>query len=142
MRAVQKRRVAWYCLPVLSLVPIAAASAGGGALSIEWSSIDAGGGVSSGGGFVLAGSLGQHDAGPMSASGFEVAGGFWPGAAPTSTPAPCPGDLNGDLSVDSQDLNVLLGAFASSGAGDLDDDGDTDSSDLNILLGAFGSNCP
>ncbi|MGP1347292.1 MAG: hypothetical protein ACTS3F_11580 [Phycisphaerales bacterium] len=54
---------------------------------------------------------------------------------------PCTGDLNGDLSVDSKDLGILLGAFGSTDAGDLDDDGDTDSDDLGILLGLFATNC-
>ncbi|MGP1347806.1 MAG: hypothetical protein ACTS3F_14205 [Phycisphaerales bacterium] len=53
----------------------------------------------------------------------------------------CPGDLNDDLIVDSDDLSLLLGAFGTTGDGDLDDDGDTDSDDLAILLSAFGIPC-
>ncbi|MGP1346432.1 MAG: DUF7453 family protein [Phycisphaerales bacterium] len=53
----------------------------------------------------------------------------------------CPGDLNGDEQVDSDDLGILLGAFGATGDGDLDDDGDTDSDDLGILLSAFGASC-
>ena len=53
----------------------------------------------------------------------------------------CPGDLNGDLAVDQQDLGILLAAFGVSGDGDLDGDGDTDQSDLGILLAAFGTSC-
>ncbi|MGP1347291.1 MAG: PQQ-dependent sugar dehydrogenase [Phycisphaerales bacterium] len=54
---------------------------------------------------------------------------------------PCPGDLDGNLIVDSDDLGVLLSAFGTGPEGDLDDDGDTDSDDLGILLSAFGSSC-
>jgi hypothetical protein len=43
--------------------------------------------------------------------------------------------------VNSSDLNVLLGAFATGDGGDLDGDGDTDSADLNVLLGSFGTIC-
>ncbi len=59
----------------------------------------------------------------------------------TVAPPTCPGDLDGDNMVTSNDLNILLAAFGANGDGDLDDDGDTDSADLNILLAAFGDNC-
>ncbi len=55
--------------------------------------------------------------------------------------ATCPGDLNADQSVDSQDLNALLGSFGTGDGGDLNCDGATDSTDLNLLLGLFGSAC-
>ncbi|MGP1347062.1 MAG: beta strand repeat-containing protein [Phycisphaerales bacterium] len=50
-------------------------------------------------------------------------------------------DLNDDGAVNSDDLGILLSAFALSGAGDVDGDGDTDSDDLGILLSQFGSAC-
>ncbi|MGP1347731.1 MAG: hypothetical protein ACTS3F_13825 [Phycisphaerales bacterium] len=53
----------------------------------------------------------------------------------------CPGDLNGDNEVNSDDLGILLSAFGGGAAGDLDGDGDTDSDDLGILLSAFGDVC-
>ncbi len=53
----------------------------------------------------------------------------------------CTGDIDGDGSVNSVDLNALLGAFGLNADGDLDNDGDTDSADLNILLFAFGTDC-
>lgn len=62
-----------------------------------------------------------------------------PAAAPE-----CAGDLNGDLSVDFADLNMLLGSFNAAGAGlpgDLDGDGDVDFADLNILLGLYNTVC-
>ncbi|MGP1345208.1 MAG: hypothetical protein ACTS3F_00890 [Phycisphaerales bacterium] len=60
---------------------------------------------------------------------------------PPDTTEPCPGDLNDDSIVDSDDLGILLGAFGTTPAGDLDNDNDTDSDDLGILLSAFGTNC-
>jgi hypothetical protein len=54
----------------------------------------------------------------------------------TFTPAANPADLDGDGSVGSSDLGVLLSAWgACSGcAADIDADGDVGSSDLGILL--------
>jgi len=52
-------------------------------------------------------------------------------------PPACPGDFNGDGSVDSTDLAVLLAAWGAEG-GDLNGDGTTDSTDLAVLLAAWG----
>ncbi len=54
----------------------------------------------------------------------------------------CLADLSGDGMVDSQDLNIVLGAFGMSGAGDINGDFQTNSIDLNLILGAFGQACP
>jgi len=45
---------------------------------IEWSTID-GGGTSSGGAYVLSGTIGQPDAGYSAGGDYELLGGFWPG---------------------------------------------------------------
>jgi hypothetical protein len=45
--------------------------------SINWFTIDGGGGASSGGAFTVSGTVGQPDAGQMSGGNFTVAGGFW-----------------------------------------------------------------
>lgn len=60
-------------------------------------------------------------------------------------PPACPGDANGDLTVDGADLSVLLGQFglgvaAGSGA-DFNGDGVVNGADLSVLLGGFGSDC-
>lgn len=51
----------------------------GGNFEITKSTIDGGGGSSSGGDFILTGTIGQPDAGTQTASGdeFALAGGFW-----------------------------------------------------------------
>lgn len=58
--------------------------------------------------------------------------------------APCTGDANGDNMVDFADLNLVLGAFNSSGMGlpgDLNDDGVVNFTDLNLVLGNFNQPC-
>jgi hypothetical protein len=74
-----------------------------GQLAINWSTIDGGGGTSSGGTFSLSGTIGQPDAGAAISGGtFTVLGGFWPEATP---PAPHCGsaDFNhdGDYATDA-----------------------------------------
>jgi len=47
--------------------------------SIDWSTIDGGGGTSTGGVYSVSGTIGQPDAGgPMTGGPFTLAGGFWP----------------------------------------------------------------
>jgi hypothetical protein len=81
---------------ILALAPAAHAQ-----LSIDWHTIDGGGGASSGGGFTLTGTIGQPDAGAMSAGAFACAGGFWAGGAGQP---PC--YANCDNSTTSPVLNV------------------------------------
>ncbi|MCA9306801.1 MAG: hypothetical protein KDA16_09720 [Phycisphaerales bacterium] len=59
----------------------------------------------------------------------------------------CPGDVNGDMMVDVDDLNAILSAWGTNvGAGDPRDlannDGIVDVDDLNVVLGNWGNNCP
>lgn len=59
------------------------------------------------------------------------------------SPPPCLGDLNGDGTVEIQDLAILLADFGCAGGceGDVDGDGDTDQADLAALLGVYGHEC-
>ncbi|MEM1330376.1 MAG: GC-type dockerin domain-anchored protein [Planctomycetota bacterium] len=72
------------------------AGAANAQFSIDWYTIDGGGGTSSGGGFVLSGTIGQPDAGaPMTGGTFELIGGFW--AFETGAVSACsPADLTTD----------------------------------------------
>ena len=55
--------------------------------AIDWSTIDGGGGASSGGDFALSGTIGQHDAGGDLLGGdFAITGGFWSIATTVETP--------------------------------------------------------
>jgi hypothetical protein len=66
----------------LFLVPIVHAQS----FSIDWFTIDGGGGPSTGDGFTLNGTVGQPDASTMSGGNYSLAGGFW-GASETSPQA-------------------------------------------------------
>ena len=46
---------------------------------IRWSTIDGGGGTSSGGQYLVRGTIGQHDAAYSQGRQYELLGGFWPG---------------------------------------------------------------
>ena len=52
-----------------------------GDYSIDWWTIDGGGGSSSGGGYTLDGTAGQPDAATWSGGGYTLVGGFWGGVA-------------------------------------------------------------
>jgi hypothetical protein len=45
--------------------------------SVDWSTVDGGGGTSTGGVFSVTGTIGQPDAGAMSGGNYSVEGGFW-----------------------------------------------------------------
>ncbi len=50
-----------------------------GQYEISWYTIDGGGGRSSGGDFILTGTIGQPDAAYSRGGSYELLGGFWPG---------------------------------------------------------------
>ncbi len=70
-------------LLVLALLPAASsaqAQAGDGdEYGLAWFTVDGGGGVSSGGEYVLRGTSGQPDAGALAAGAYALGGGFWSG---------------------------------------------------------------
>jgi hypothetical protein len=67
-------------LALVLIVSPALAQTGNG-YDLSWSTVDGGGGESSGGGYTLMGTAGQPDAGPLlSGGGYTLTGGFWPGA--------------------------------------------------------------
>src|SRR4051812_27068322 len=45
--------------------------------SIDWFTIDGGGGISTGGVYSVSGTIGQPDAGKMSGGNYTLDGGFW-----------------------------------------------------------------
>ena len=98
---------------------------------ITWSTIDGGGGRSTGGAYVLEGTIGQPDAGLMSGGNFVLAGGFWPATS--------------WCLVDLADLATfcsfwLVGAGAPQG--DFDNNGRCDLLDYNHLAAYWLRLCP
>lgn len=54
--------------------------------SVDWSTVDGGGGTSTGGIYTVCGTLGQPDAGAMSGGNYTLSGGFWGIVAAVRTP--------------------------------------------------------
>ena len=107
--------------------------------TIGWYSIDAGGGVSTGGDFELRGVIGQPDAGPTLAGGdFELDGGFL-----VIMSVSCPADITGNGVVDADDFFAYLDLFAAGDPrADLDGNGVIDSEDFFLYLDFFVLGCP
>jgi hypothetical protein len=127
----------------LAASALAGAAVLGPAYDVSWYSVDGGGGTSAGGGFTLAGAIGQPDAGTASGGDFVLVGGFFAGGGGETAP-PCPGDIDGGGAVDFGDLLSVLAAFGSCSEPcpeDLDGNGAVDFSDLLTVLAAFGP-CP
>src|SRR6266446_8892605 len=58
---------------LLAFIPLSRAQQ----YSIDWYTIDGGGGTSTGGVYSVSGTIGQPDAGTMSGGNYSLAGGFW-----------------------------------------------------------------
>jgi hypothetical protein len=71
------------CLTLLSSVLCLSTSA---QYAIDWSTIDGGGGTSTGGVYSVTGTIGQPDAGTMSGGNYTLQGGFWGVIAAVQTP--------------------------------------------------------
>ena len=69
----------WMILLAVLAVISSALGQTGGDYEISWSTIDGGGGRSTGGDFALIGTIGQPDAAEMAGGDYELSGGFWPG---------------------------------------------------------------
>jgi hypothetical protein len=75
-------RCLWLLLLALAL-PLGARAQ---SYSIDWWSIDGGGGTSTGGVYSVSGTIGQPDAGHMSGGSYTLDGGFWSLVAAVQTP--------------------------------------------------------
>ena len=72
--------------PLLSLWLSLVAFAALAQFSIDWSTIDGGGGTSTNGQYSVSGTIGQPDAGTMSGGNYTIDGGFWGIIAAVQTP--------------------------------------------------------
>ena len=64
---------------IILLVSVSAMGQTGGQYELVWSTIDGGGGTSSGGPYTLTGTIGQPDAAYSAGGDYELLGGFRPG---------------------------------------------------------------
>ena len=124
---------------VLFLVFFAASVFGqsGGQYELSWSTIDGGGGTSSGGPYVLTGTIGQADADWTEGGGYEVLGGFWPGGALCMVDF---GDF-ANFAVHWLETPCSESNDWCSGA-DLNHIDDVDFSDLDIFVESWLGSCP
>ena len=73
------------------LIPFFSLQSFGQGYTIDWYKVAGGGGMSSGGTYVIAGTIGQHDASnPMTGGSFSVTGGFWSLISVMQTPGAPP----------------------------------------------------
>ena len=70
-------------LAALVLLPVAALAQ---SYSIDWYTVDGGGGTSTGSVYTVSGTIGQPDAGTMSGGNYSLQGGFWGIVAAIQTP--------------------------------------------------------
>ncbi len=75
-----------FYLAAAVILAVAGSSARGQTYSIDWFTIDGGGGTSTGGVYAVSGTIGQPDAGHMSGGNFTIDGGFWGIIAAVQTP--------------------------------------------------------
>ena len=116
---------------------------------LTWHTVDGGGGIATGGGFELSGTIGQPGAGAMTGGGFELTGGFWaaPPASNGCTRDPewiCDGDVDGDRQVNPVDSGLVQAVFGSADEQnlcnyDLDCDGQINPVDAGIVQSLFGT---
>jgi hypothetical protein len=128
----------------LFLLPTAAY----GQFSIDWYTIDGGGGVSSGGTFELQGTIGQHDAGtPHTGGSFGLAGGFWAVSPPGAGCYPDCDSSTGQGILDIFDFLCFQNGFAAGAPYACECDVSTgpgvcDIFDFLCFQNAFAAGCP
>lgn len=74
-------RLAVAALIVSVCIAAAAAAVAQSGYTLDWWTVDSGGGRSTGGPYALGGAAGQPDAGSASGGGYTLSGGFWAGTA-------------------------------------------------------------
>jgi hypothetical protein len=114
-----KSKAIMFLLSWLLVLTVAGLSYGAGQYDIIWYTVDGGGGMSSGGPYVLTGTIGQPDVAYSSSAKYQLLGGFWQGGLLCivefddfarfagywlTIGSGLPGDFDGDSDVDFGDL--------------------------------------
>ncbi len=134
----------------LGLLTVCGAAFAGEPLAIDWHSIDGGGVMqSTGGNFVLSGTLGQHEpndpATALTGADFSLVGGFWAVAVPTCG---CLSDINKDDLRDGLDVQgfveCLVAAGSNCACADVDGVPGLDFNDVAVFVADLlnGAACP
>jgi len=71
--------VGWLAVEAVHAMAAPSFAQSGGAFSLDWSTLDSGGGEVSGGTYQLQTTIAQSDAGNSSGGVFTLEGGYWPG---------------------------------------------------------------
>ena len=122
------------CLWSLFILPSSTVQAQSvGDYDLSWSTIDGGGGTSSGDNFVLSGTIGQPDAGTMRGEEYVLVGGFWSGGVPCFVNLP---DLADFLSNWLEEIPVAGVDW------DQDDSGTVDLVDYSLFAQSWMQYCP
>ncbi len=112
-------------------------------LTIPWHTIDGGGGLSSGGSFSIAGTIGQPDAGqPMQGGSFSIRVGFWEGL-PADAGCRCAADYNRDGGIDGSDIAAFFADWEDGApCADVNQDGGVDGGDMELFFALWeGGGC-
>ena len=125
-------------------VDTAKAGGGGGVASgfdLDWTTIDAGGGVAADGLLVLRGTIGQADPKTQSGGQIVMTGGFSADIAPS--PAVCYADCDNSGELDIDDFICFQTLFATGDPlADCDQSGELDVDDFICFQTAFAVGCP
>jgi hypothetical protein len=85
-----------------SILPAFGQAPSGGGYRLDWFTMDGGGGTSSGGGYTLTGTIGQHDAAPASGApgtDYRMEPGFWAAVLPVPGAPELRMRLSGDNAI-------------------------------------------
>ena len=120
---------------------LGASALAGDEFSLAWSTQDVGGGVLTGDGYEVMGTVGQPDAGILTDGEFRLEGGFWVGP-PATGRVRCPADFNGDDFLDFFDYDDFVAGFeAGNPRCDFNADGFLDFFDYDDFVVAYEQGC-
>ena len=132
-------------LSVLAVAVVAGLGASARAqLAMDWSTVDGGGGESSGATLELMGTVGQPDAGgELAGATLAMSGGYWVAFAPPI----CPVDFNCDGFVDFFDYDAFVLAYEGGAlppcqsSTDINGDGFLDFFDYDLFVEVYETGC-